>query len=85
MSQFLGSGWEQFLDSIQDTCTPQVQTDVGLEVFFIELNKLMEKKSNLGWHVRFFEDGINPQGLRIQIFPSFAVTDVTFKEKWEKT
>lgn len=48
----------------------------------------MEKKSNLGWHIRFFDrylgDRVCPQGLRIQIFPSFEVTDSQFKEEWEQ-
>lgn len=48
----------------------------------------MEKKSNLGWHIRFLDrylrEKISPQGLRIQVFPSFEMTDPVFKEEWEQ-
>lgn len=33
---------------------------------------------------RYLREEVNPQGLRVQIFPSFDVTDVTFCEKWER-
>lgn len=33
---------------------------------------------------RYLREEVNPQGLRVQIFPSFEVTDAAFSEKWEK-
>lgn len=87
MSQFSGPDWERFLDSFQNSYTSQVKTEVGLDVFFLKLKRLMETKSNLGWHIRFFDrylrERVNPQGLRVQIFPTFEVTEIALREKWE--
>ncbi|XP_040196441.1 uncharacterized protein LOC120929222 [Rana temporaria] len=88
MSQFSGLDWEKFLDTIQNSYTSQAKTEVGLDVFFLKLKRLMERKSNLGWHIRFFDrylkEKVNPQGLRVQIFPTFEMTESTLKDKWEE-
>ncbi|XP_056427508.1 uncharacterized protein LOC130368175 [Hyla sarda] len=54
----------------------------------IKLKNLLYKRTKLWWNKNFLENylskGIIPQGLRVQVFPSYPVDDPIFKNKWEE-
>lgn len=59
-----------------------------LDGFIFKTRQLLERKSRLYWHTKFFdrylENNINPWGLRVQVFPNIRDPNTEFKTKWEK-
>ncbi|XP_056376233.1 uncharacterized protein LOC130273443 [Hyla sarda] len=51
------------------------------------LRNLLQKRSRVWWNKitlkKYLAHGLIPRGLRVQVFPSFPVTNDSFKEKWE--
>ncbi|XP_073406482.1 uncharacterized protein [Dendrobates tinctorius] len=47
------------------------------------LNKRMRTWWNRAFLNKYLEKGLIPRGLRVQVFPSFEVDDLTFRQKWE--
>ncbi|XP_073430620.1 uncharacterized protein [Dendrobates tinctorius] len=52
------------------------------------LKNLCNKKTRIWWNKSFLEryvdKGLIPRGLRVQVFPSFSISDEIFRQKWEE-
>lgn len=74
--------WDSLMSKLQLSTEEE-----DLDGFFFKTKLLLERKSRLFWHNRFFEryieHNINPWGLRVQIFPNIRETSPEFKSKWE--
>ncbi|XP_077113081.1 uncharacterized protein LOC143768273 [Ranitomeya variabilis] len=53
-----------------------------------KLKDLLHKRTRVWWNRAFLnkyvETGLTPRGLRVQVFPSFEVDDIVFRQKWEE-
>ncbi|KAM4038422.1 uncharacterized protein ACNLHF_016745 [Anomaloglossus baeobatrachus] len=53
-----------------------------------QIKVLFNRRMRLWWNKafmqRYVDRGLIPRGLRVQVFPSFNVTDETFKRDWEE-
>ncbi|XP_075188797.1 uncharacterized protein LOC142279344 [Anomaloglossus baeobatrachus] len=53
-----------------------------------QVKSLFNRRMRLWWNKafmqRYVDRGLIPRGLRVQVFPSFSVTDETFKRDWEE-
>lgn len=58
-----------------------------IDIFFQKLTRLLEKKCVMLWHIKYLENfltlGINPFGIRVQIFPNLQNIHEDFKKIWE--
>lgn len=70
---------------------PQINTneEEDIDGFFDRTKHLLERKSRLYSHIRFFdrysECKINLWGLRVQIFPNIKEPSPEFKSRWENS
>lgn len=73
--------------NIQKDYQDKEQVTSDLSSLFSCLTKILEKKSALHWHIeslgRYIREGINPIGLRIQIFPTLDNITKELKTNWE--
>lgn len=75
--------WDNLMNKLQLSSEEE-----DLEGFINKTRQLLEKKSRLYWHSKFFDryrdNNINPWGLRVQVFPNIRDPSSDFKRKWEK-
>lgn len=87
MGDLQGGEWEEFMANIQRSYEGKEQVTSDLSSLFSSLTKILEKKSALHWHIeslgRYIREGINPIGLRIQIFPMVDNISKELKKNWE--
>lgn len=87
MTDYTGSEWDGLLSKIHKECGDDHGIELEIEVLITKLRQALERKSNLFWQVKFLEryikEGLNPQGLRIQVFPNLWETKNEFKSQWE--
>lgn len=76
-----------FVNSIHKECGDDHSIKLEIEVLIAKLSPALERKFNLFWQIKFLEryvtEGINPQGLSIQVFPNLWETNNEFKAQWE--
>lgn len=62
-------------------------SDADLDLAFMRLQRLLEKKVRVYWHKAFFskysDNQVVPWGLRIQIFPNVRKVNDALKTSWE--
>lgn len=83
MELILSDRWEMLMSKLQIN----KNEEEDLENFFYRTKNLLERKSRLLGHIRFFdryaECKANPWGLRVQIFPNIRDPSPEFKIRWE--
>lgn len=87
MSHFQGTEWVNLMSGYETDFEQGDRAKTQISSLFHKLNKTLEKKSALFWHIktlnRYKEDKINPLGLRIQIFPNLDQISAECKSEWE--
>ena len=73
---------------IQKTRSTSKSNEVEYEIVYQKLLQTFERKSSLFWHIKYFEQyiisGLNPKGLRVQVFPNIWAIDSDLKARWEE-
>lgn len=85
---FVGEAWSGYISELHNNCNTSTRDDLALNQYLAKARRLLKKKSNLYWHIEFFQqyilDNICPTGLRIQLFPSFKNVTPELKRLWEQ-
>lgn len=88
MAEFQGTNWDSLISNYQSNFNDHDKREMEVIAISNSLRTLLERKSNNSWHQKYFnkylEEGINPMGLRIQIFPTIHIISLTLKKKWEE-
>lgn len=84
---FFGTAWAGLMNEFQTSYNLSNKENDDLKVYFGKLKQLLKKKSNLNWHMEFFNqyiwENISPMGLRIQMFPTVKNATQELKNFWE--
>lgn len=87
MSNFQGDEWVNLMSGYETDFEQGDRVKTLISSLFQKLNKVLEKKSALFWHVksldRYIKEKINPLGLRVQVFPNLDQTSTDLKKEWE--
>lgn len=89
MADFTGKSWDTLITSFEHRWDKEDKSNITLNDAFFSLQKLLERKSMVFWHMRSLERyilaQIRPFGLRIQLFPNIRNIGDEFKQKWKKS
>lgn len=88
MTNYASTNWDSTMSGLYRNFVQKEKRGTELSSVFLNLKKVLEKKSSYHWHIHSFKQYIrnemNPFGLRIQIFPALDDMSTTFKNEWEK-
>lgn len=84
MNNFQEDEWANLMSSYKTDFEQGDRVKTLVSSLFQKLNRVLEKKSALFWHVKSYsKEKINPLGLRVQIFPNLDQISTECKKEWE--